>query len=1134
MKKEEIFSRKTQSRYLSAAKIICLSFLFSIPVTQAFAESIRETAAMNVVQQQKSVKGTVVDTTGEPVIGANIKAKGTDTGTITDLDGNFSLVIPASAKLEVSFIGYVTQVVSVPANGIVNVTLAEDSKLLDEVVVVGYGTQKKAHLTGSISTVNPNDLKEMPYSNMGAMLAGTVAGLNVSGGDGRPGVGATMTIRDPFSTGVSGSTTAPIYVIDGVIQSDNPRNGISASEAFNNLDPNEIESISILKDAAAAVYGARGAQGAIIVTTKKGSKDGKPRISYTGSVTMNDEISRPKMLDAYQYGQFWNGFKGADGNDAIGNRKKDLFQLDELEAMKSMNYDWLDKAWSAAYSTKHNVNISGGGNNSSYFGSISYQSQEGNLSMLDYDRWNYRVGMSTTVAKHLKVNLSISGNYGDRKTTFNKIGGEKDDNDYLALLTTPRYVPWSVENDKGEDIWLLRYGPKNTNSSVLGNSNYLRYNYFAVEDLGNQKQTKTQDMTINGSLEYDFDWLETLKGLKLRFSYAKSIGNTEGRQLGSKYNGYYFTTRGGSGNHLYIDEGAPSNNLTLPSNMKTQSVDNGNRVLRDFDRTDNYQVNFQASYARDFGKHSVSAMFAMEKREMNYEFSRILKEGPLNGDLANGETNTATGSVSSSSQTARSESGDLSYIGRVNYAYDGRYLFEFLIRSDASTKFSPDNYWGVFPSVSVGWIVSEEKWYKLDWMDYLKVRASFGILGQDNTAAWLWRQRYTYQANYGAIFGTSPSNNLGWALKTEAAPNYDAHWDKDYKFNLGIDMKFLKNRLSVGIDAYLDKRTDMLVVRSGVPVTVGAKSAAENFDAVDNYGVELSLGWRDHVSDFNYSVQLNGQWRDARYRKKDWPAISTYKDVYRNGPVDMGQWGYDCLGMFRNQAEIDKFVEDYNITQYMGYKPDQIKPGMLIYRDVRGEQNPDGSYKDADGIVDDKDMVRLSRRKSNPYGMSLILGGSWKGISLNANISSSWGGYSTYAGGSYIFMNENSLDGANLPIYWKDMFVPEDVVDDGGNVVVKQNLSAKYPNMKYSMNNEASNFWQISSFRMYLRNVSLGYTLPKEWLSKVGISSCKINVTGTNLFSFFNPYPESYTDPLTGYGTFPALRSWTVGLNLSF
>ena len=302
MKKEEIFSRKTQSRYLSAAKIICLSFLFSIPVTQAFAESIGETAAMNVVQQQKSVKGTVVDTTGEPVIGANIKAQGTDTGTITDLDGNFSLVIPASAKLEVSFIGYVTQVVSVPANGIVNVTLAEDSKLLDEVVVVGYGTQKKAHLTGSISTVNPNDLKEMPYSNMGAMLAGTVAGLNVSGGDGRPGVGATMTIRDPFSTGVSGSTTAPIYVIDGVIQSDNPRNGISASEAFNNLDPNEIESISILKDAAAAVYGARGAQGAIIVTTKKGSKDGKPRISYTGSVTMNDEISRPKMLDAYQYG----------------------------------------------------------------------------------------------------------------------------------------------------------------------------------------------------------------------------------------------------------------------------------------------------------------------------------------------------------------------------------------------------------------------------------------------------------------------------------------------------------------------------------------------------------------------------------------------------------------------------------------------------------------------------------------------------------------------------------------------------------------------------------------------------------------------------------------------------------------
>lgn len=1130
--KEKRFLDKKRQGYPKAWKILCLCACLGY-AGYSYAE-VNPTTVAAVEQQGRQVKGMVVDENGEPIIGASVAVKGGITGTITDIDGNFSLFVPEKSELVVSFIGYVRQMITPKPGETLKIVLKEDSKLLDEVVVVGYGTQKKAHLTGSVSTVNPSDLKEMPYSNMGAMLAGTVAGLSVSGGDGRPGVGATMTIRDPFSTGVSGSTTAPIYVIDGVIQFDNPRNGIPASDAFNNLDPNEIESISILKDAAAAVYGARGAQGAIIVTTKRGSLDGKPRISYTGSVTMNDEISRPKMLDAYQYGQFWNGFKGADGNDAISNRKKDLFQMDELEAMRGMNYDWLDEAWSASFSTKHNLNISGGGKNSSYFGSVSYQTQDGNLSMLDYDRWNYRVGMSTTIANHLKVNLSISGNYGDRKTTFNKIGGEKDDNDYLALLTTPRYIPWSIENDKGEDVWLLRYGPKNTNSSVLGNSNYLRYNYFAVEDLGNQKETKTQDMTINGSVEYDFDWLKPLKGLKLRFSYAKSIGNTEGRQLGSKYNGYYFTTRGGSGNHLYINEGAPSDNLFSASNVKTQSVDNGNRVMRDFDRTDSYQVNFMASYARDFGKHSVSAMFGIEKREMNYEFSRLLKEGPLNGDLANGETNTATGAVSSSSQTQRSESGDLSYIGRVNYAYNNRYLFEFLIRSDASTKFSPDNYWGAFPSFSAGWIISEEDWYKLDWMDYIKVRASFGILGQDNTAAWLWRQRYTYQANYGAVFGTSTSNNLGWALKTEAAPNYDAHWDKDYKYNIGLDMRFLANRLSVGVDAYLDKRTDMLVVRSGVPVTVGAKSAAENFDAVDNYGVELSLGWRDHISDFNYSIQLNGQWRDARYRKKDWPSILTFSDVYENGPVDMGEWGYNCLGMFRTQEEIDKFVADNKITKYMGNNPDQIKPGMLIYSDIRGEQNPDGSYKEADGIVDDKDKIQLSKRKSNPFGASLILGANWKGISLSANISSSWGGYAGYVGGSYIFMNENSLDGANVPVYWQDMFVPEDVVDDAGNVVAKQNLTAKYPNMKYSMNNEKSNFWQVSSFRMHLRNLSLGYTLPKQWLNKIGVSSCKINLTGTNLFSFVNPYPEHYTDPLTGYGAFPALRSWTLGLNLSF
>lgn len=1129
--KNYLFLRKG-ARLGKWIKAFYLCFILVSTSTSAFA--IPKGDIIEGTLQSRTVKGSVVDESGEPIIGANVKVQGTNTGSITDLEGNFSLTISGNEKIEVSFIGYTPQVVTVPANGIVKVILSEDSKLLDEVVVVGYGTQKKAHLTGSISTVNPNDLKEMPYSNMSAMLAGTVAGLSVSGGDSRPGVGASMTIRDPFSTGVSGSTTAPIYVIDGVIQQDNPRNGVSAATVFNNLDPNEIESISILKDAAAAVYGARGAQGAVIVTTKKGSVDGAPRISYSGSVTVNDEISRPKMMSAYEYGLFWNAFKGANGNSTITNPKSSLFQADELEAMKGMNYDWLDKAWSSAFSTKHNVNINGGGKNSSYFGSVSYQEQEGNLSTLDYDRWNYRAGMNTTLAKHLKVGLSISGDYSGRKTTFNKIGGEKDDNDYLALLTTPRYMPWSIEDENGNNLWLLRYGVSNSNKSIAGNSNFSRYNFFAIEDLGNEKETKTQNMTINGSLEYDFDWLDALKGLKVRFSYAKSIGNTEGKQMGSKYDGYYFTTRGGSGNHLYINEGAPNNLLTTPSNTRIQSVDNGNRILRDFDRTDNYQVNFQVSYARDFGKHSVSGLFGIEKREMNYEFSRFLKEGPLGGGLANGESNTAIGDISSSSGTQRNESGDLSYIGRVNYAYDSRYLFEFLIRSDASTKFAPDNYWGVFPSVSVGWVASEEEWFNLQWMDYLKVRASFGILGQDNTAAWLWRQRYTYQANYGAVFGTAANNGYGWALKTEAAPNYDAHWDKSYKYNLGFDMRFLKSRLSASIDAYLDRRTDMLVSRSGVPVTVGAKSAAENYDEVDNYGIELSLGWRDRISDFSYSVQVNGQWRDSRYRKKDWPSILTFKDVYPDGPTDMGQWGYDYMGMFRSQEEIDAYVEEYNITKYMGYNPDQIKPGMLIYRDIRGEQNKDGSYKEADGIVDEKDMVQLTKRKGNPYGFSLLWGGNWKGISLNANISASWGGYATYPGSAYYYINEASLEGMSLPTFWNDMFVPEDIVDDQGNVVAKQNLTAKYPNMNYSMNKEASSFWQVNSFRMYLRNVSLGYSLPKKLINKIGVESCKFNLTGTNLFSFYNPYPNKFTDPLTGYGDFPSLRSWTLGMNVSF
>lgn len=1106
MEKENIFLQKLD-KISSLTQIVCLSlFLTGIPAQSAFADT--GLPVSQSVYQTKTVTGQVVDETGEPIIGASVMVEGTTDGTITDFDGKFALQVPSGKKVMISFVGYVSQSIAPKQGKDFKVVLVEDSKMLDEVVVVGYGTQKAKNVTGAISTVNPKEIEDLPVGNLGAALQGMVTGLSVSGGQGRPGEAASLSIRQPMTLSKDGGSTDPIYVIDDFI---------ADATAFNNLDPSEVENISILKDAAAAVYGARGGQGAVLVKTKRG-KEGAPRVSYSAQFGYNDEISRAKLMNSYDYGVLWNRIQGADGNNSISDRKKNLFQSDELEAMRNINNDWLDGAWQGAFSMKHNITLSGGTKNATYFAGASYFTQEGNLGTLDYDRWNYRAGADIKVASHFKVGLQVSGDYGTTEKTFNKVNGENPEDDYKTLLLTPRYIPSHIDG-----LPLVIYGVSNSQKNKIQ-----QYNFYELQNLDNLSKTTPQNTRINASAEYDFDWSKIFKGLKLKMSYSKGISTSKANQLGSQYTAYSFKTRGGSGNHLYIGDG-----LTEDSNLQKVTVKNGNRIFRSMSRSDNYQLNFVANYNRTFGKHSIGALFSIEKSESNYEMVQYLREDPL--DFSNGEWNTATGKMDG--KTDRTESGLLSYIGRVNYAYNDRYMLEFLIRSDASTKFAPANYWGVFPSISAGWVISEESWFKdhVKWVDYLKVRGSFGMLGKDNTRAWLWRQRYTYQGNKGAVFGTNSTNPVDMGLKMEAAPNPDAHWDKSYKYNFGIDTRFLNGRLSFGLDAYLDKNTDMLIQRDAlVPVTIGGSLAAENYDAIDSYGVELSFGWRDKVGSVNYFARLNTAFTGSKYRKHDWPAVIGLGDYYPNGPYDMGKWGYDCMGMFRTQEEISNFVEEYKITKYMGLNPDQIKPGMLIYRDVRGSQNADGSWETSDGIIDSNDKIRLSKKNSNPYGFSLNFGGDWKGLSLSAQLSASWGGWAEIPSTARDVQSK-TLEYTNAPTFWNNMFLVEDILDEQGNVVAKANPNGVYPNMSYSsVNNETSSFWQVSSFRMTLKTLTIGYKLPSDWMKKINIEGCRFTLTGTNLLSFNNPYPDSFIDPLSNYAAYPTLRNISLGVNLSF
>lgn len=396
-------------------------------------------------QQNQTIKGTVVDQNGDPIIGATVKVvghKGNNAGVITDLDGNYSITAPKGSKVTISYIGYLPQTVA--AGG--KVQLKEDSQNLDEVVVVGYGAQKKAHLTGSVGTVDMNELQDLSSGGLASMLEGLVNGVSVSGGDSRPGDNASIKIRDTNSLSDVGVTAqSPLYVIDGYIYPNDVKIGNTyhnlGEEAFNNLDASVVESISVLKDASAAVYGARAANGVILVTTKKG-KLGAPTISYNGQFGLTDAVSTPKMLNAYNYGRLWNAVKAADPTSFSSlNTTKDLYQADELEAMKGLNYDLLDKYWETGFTQKHSLNISGATEKASYFAGVSYFSQDGNLGNIDYNRFNYRAGVDVKISRWLKANLTVSGDNGENNKENIKVGGSNKEKDYNLLLTRPRYIP---------------------------------------------------------------------------------------------------------------------------------------------------------------------------------------------------------------------------------------------------------------------------------------------------------------------------------------------------------------------------------------------------------------------------------------------------------------------------------------------------------------------------------------------------------------------------------------------------------------------------------------------------------------------------------------------------------------------
>lgn len=1071
--------------FLRISVILLAGFLYVVTPQSAYAE------VSAVAQQNKiTVTGVIRDAAGEPVFGASVVEKGTTNGVPTDKDGKYSIKVAPDATITYSCVGF--QQVTVPAKGRVsiNVSMVEDSKALNEVVVeVGYTGVKRAHLTGSVVSMRAEEIEDLPLGNLGSALVGRMAGLSVTGGTTRPGSAASLVIRNPTTWSKDGGVNDPLYVIDGVVQVDAYTLNPDAT-AFNNLDPSEVESINVLKDGAAAIYGSRAANGVILVRTKRGQL-GKPRISFSSSYGVNDEMYRSKMLSALEYAQYMNIVNGPNGRNQTTHAN--LFPEDELAAFANLNYDWLDEAWSSSYMLRNTVNVSGGHENVTYFAGLSQYNQNGNLASLDYSKYTWRAGADIKMTAGLKVGLQVSGDYSNKIKTFNKIGGENDENDYKTLIETPRYIPPYVN---GMAVY---------NSGIVSG-----YHYYEIQKLNNKSEAKDFGSTMNLNVEWEVPFID---GLKARWDYSRSLTSSEGSQVGTKYNVYTFNMLG-SKNHLYELDGQYA---TMKS-MTT--LKNGNRLYYSDGWGDNYQTNAMLSYDKTFGGHQIAAFASFEQSETFYKKKVVYREDPIQNTYG-GMFATATGAVSGS--TEGKESATQSYMGRINYNYMSKYLFEYLLRVDASTKFSPENYWGDFHSVSAGWVVSEEDFFSSNWIDNLKFRASVGLLGSDNTKAWGWRQRFTFQQGKGSVYGTggetASTSNSTMGMKMELSPNPDVRWDNSTKTNFGVDASFLNSRLSTTIDAFYNHQYNMLMsLTNNIPVTVGGSLSSVNYGIRDAYGAELSLDWRDKIgSEFRYQIRGYVSWADDKVIKKDFSDNIEMWEAHPDASSDYGQWGYDCLGLLKTQEDINAYVAQYGITKLLGTNAESIKPGMLSYKDVRGPQQEDGTYAAPDGVIDGNDVIQLTKKSSSHIGFGLTLNAAWRNLKFETTISGSAGGFAEIDG-------RTANDGSkyiNVPSYWRDIYDPE------------LNPEGSLPNPYYSSVNTSpvSNFWQVSSFRLRMRNFQLNYSLPKSVSDYLKISGARVYVSGTNPLNFYNPF--DYKDSEGSYNSYPNLRTISFGLGLT-
>lgn len=1053
----------------------------------------------NMVQQSKKISGTVVDNTGEVVIGANIMVKGTTNGTITDVDGAFRLEnVPDDGILIVTYIGYLTQEVPVTSAANYRIAIKEDTQTLEEVVVVGYGVQKKVNMTGSITAINTSELSNISTPNLSNTLAGRAPGVNITGNSGLMGSSSDIRIRGGFGE--------PLFVIDGIVRD---------KAAFDALEANEVDQLSFLKDAAtASIYGSQAGNGVVLVTTKAGESSSKPVFNYQGSYTFMDptmELFADKFtaIDELIYQNRVAEYRGTP----IPNGEK------EFAYFSNKNYNVNDYIWQNPWNTKHSLSVSGSSEKINYYALVSYIGEEGSYKSLENQKFNLRSNVTAKITNWLKMNLNVSANQQDQERFYWPFSNDDEQTVsdlYRCTFNWPKTYPFYLEADGTPADHITEYPVQTPMGSWQA--------WSVIDQVVGDRYIKTRKREMNAILSLDVDLSSIVPGLSTKFT-ANYIGNDYMRKRYLTYQKNYVWAPLDADENRFIPAPPDPNKINIFTFSQNQEF-----LSYNLHSLWSEQLNWFLNYNNSFGKHDVSATVVWEQASNGGEKSLAKAEDPLtyydqmfvystDAERRWGEAEEVTG-------------GRLSWIGRFNYAYAQKYIAEFSFRYDGNTLFPQEKRWGFFPSFSAAWRMSEENFMNnLTWLDNLKVRASYGTTGNDldlnkyNSTSRTYEKisPFSYLNSY--VTGTSYIWGTGQYLgiKPGATPNPYLTWATSTTYNGGLDFGFLNNRLSGSLDAFYRKETDILGSRIvTIPDTYGQELAPENYAARSWRGMEVNFLWRDRAfsNKIEYSIYGNFGYSRDKWDKLD--VSATY--LPGGGLEELSQvgkplniiTGYKTVGIIRTQEQLDELLAK-------GFKQFGRDPylGGLYFEDVRG----DGYSNGPDGKIDGNDIQLLSENASPRINYGF--GGSitWKSITVDAHFQGV---------GMYDRMISNS-DGGGIrqhggtirpyyPIWTDDVWTPE-------------NPNAKYPrvigNNWYESGTGDQSFWIKNGAYLRLKSLNVGYSLPKTITAPLGLISAQVFFNGTNLF-VLSAMTEFHDPEQQCYDSYPLMKSFTFGIDIKF